>query len=221
MASIRSFGINRSKLNSFFSKSKLKITVNFNDFWSTSKFCHLFNGNAYLARLTVVLDGPFTIKFLKPPAKVRLPLPRDTDTDCKFNGSKCSMPNSGMPVEWNQNFRLICQFYNDFELKRLPLASIGNIPSNICRKQSSSVGLSLLHCFNQSAANKTNQSKYINVHLTQLNVEKKRTKKCLNWVETYIHLTEEIEKPNFKIFHFFVSTKYEVRYNMQRECAVH
>lgn len=120
-----------------------------------------------------------------------------------------------------KNFRLICQFYHGIELKRLPLASIGNIPSNICRKQSSSVGLSLLHCFNQSAANKTNQSKYINVHLTQLNVEKKRTKKCLNWVETYIHLTEEIEKPNFKIFHFFVSTKYEVRYNMQRECAVH
>lgn len=55
--------------------------------------------DTYTARPTVVFDGPFTIRSLKPPAKVKLPLPRDTDTDCKINGSKCSMPSSGMPTK--------------------------------------------------------------------------------------------------------------------------
>lgn len=102
VASIRNFGINRSKLNSFFSRSRLGIDkvlwwfvcwcVKFRafDFWTMT----------YLARLTVEFDGPLTIKFLKPPASVKLPLPRDTDTDCKISGSKCSMPNSGIPVKW-------------------------------------------------------------------------------------------------------------------------
>lgn len=52
-----------------------------------------------LARLTVVFDGPLTIKFLKPPASVKLPLPRDTCTDGIINGSKCSIPNSGIPTK--------------------------------------------------------------------------------------------------------------------------
>lgn len=65
------------------------------------------NWNDYFARLTVVLDGPLTIKFLKPPVSVRLPLPRDTWTDCNNNGSKCSIPNSGMPVKTNRvNFNV-------------------------------------------------------------------------------------------------------------------
>lgn len=55
-------------------------------------------GNTYIACPTVVFDGPFTTRFLKPPANVKLPLPRDTDIDSRINGSKCSMPNSGMPT---------------------------------------------------------------------------------------------------------------------------
>lgn len=61
-----------------------------------------FKINAYLPRLTVVFTGPLMIKFLNPPASVRLPLPRDTEIDCNINGSKCSMPNSGIPENYNQ-----------------------------------------------------------------------------------------------------------------------
>lgn len=68
------------------------------------------------------------MRFLKPPASVRLPLPRDTCTDGIINGSKWSMPSSG-----------------------IPLANFGNIPSNIRRKQSSLSGFSLLHANTQSA----------------------------------------------------------------------
>lgn len=52
----------------------------------------------YTARATVVLAGPLTIRFLKPPFRVKLPLPRETCTEFKTNGSKCSIPKSGMPI---------------------------------------------------------------------------------------------------------------------------
>lgn len=107
----------------------------------------------YLARATVVFDGPLTIKFLNPPVKVRLPLPRDTCTEFKIKGSKCSMPKSGIPEEIHSKLiiYIFCPRMQFFAQSSLPFASIGNIPSNICRKQSSSFGFDLLHCRNQSA----------------------------------------------------------------------
>lgn len=109
---------------------------------------------AHLARLTVALDGPLMIRFLKPPVSVRLPLPRETVTLGISSGSKCSIPNSGIPTI---NFKLerISKSSNDYKSSindgLLPLANIGNIPSNIFRKHPFSFGLSRLQVSSQSA----------------------------------------------------------------------
>lgn len=71
-ASIFSFGISRSKLSWLVLKSRL-------------------------ARLTVVLEGPLTLSFLKPPLSMSPPEPRDTWTDSMRSGSNGWTPISGMP----------------------------------------------------------------------------------------------------------------------------
>lgn len=163
VASMRIFGMIKSKLSSFFSRSRLELN------WKMIIFVRMgaFHHSNWLPR-----SADRCIRWTFDDEIFEAASQREASTTARHSHT--------WQQQWlkmfNSQFGHSCEFiwsitnafylsnvYLFWTLTELPLANIGNIPSNMFRKQSFSFGLSRLHVNSQSAGIEWKSFNFMNI----------------------------------------------------------